>query len=89
MVHAVRVRHIGDFKERVTEIRAWLDKNAIKPRFFEHSSGGPGTAFSVAFEKKADAEAFAEAFHGHVLRDDPHGNPLWIVPSKGDHDHKV
>lgn len=82
MVHPVRVRHIGNFDERKAELQQWLESNQIKPRFFEHSSGAPGVVFHVAFDEKGDAEAFAAAFSGHVLGDDPQGHALWGEPQQ-------
>jgi hypothetical protein len=52
----------------MAEIRAWLDHEHIQPSIFRLSLMPDGTIFRVEFNAMREAEAFARAFGGQVIR---------------------
>lgn len=79
MLYTVEVRRIGaDLAASMVEMRTWLDQRGINATEFDHSSGGPGITFRVAFRQEADAIAFAKAFRGRLNNgEDADGIVLW------------
>jgi hypothetical protein len=50
------------------QIRTWLDHERVQPSAFRLMPGG--TVFRVEFNAMREAEAFARAFPGEVIRDE-------------------
>ena len=69
-MYVVEFRHDGDgLAEPMADIRTWLDHQRIQPSVFRLSLMPGGTMFHLEFKTASDAEAFAEAFDGQVIRD--------------------
>jgi hypothetical protein len=79
MLYTVKIPHIGGLAERMAEMRIWLDNHRVEPAFFDHSRGGPGVSFLLAFNGEHDARDFADAFRGHFEPIDAVGAALWGV----------
>jgi hypothetical protein len=79
MLYIVEVRRIGiSLAVSMAEMRTWFDHHRIDPAEFDHSSGGPGITFRIAFHSEAAALAFARAFHGRFNNGvDPNGAAFW------------
>jgi hypothetical protein len=68
-MHAVEFFHEGDgLAEPMEQIRTWLDHERIQPSVFRLSLISGGTVFRVEFNARREAEAFARAFGGEVIR---------------------
>ena len=68
-MYVVEFRHDGDgLAEPMADIRTWLDHQRIQPSVFQLSLIPRATIFQ--FKAASDAEAFAEAFDGQVIRDE-------------------
>jgi hypothetical protein len=50
------------------QIRTWLDHERVQPSVFRLSLIPGGTVFRVEFNAMREAEAFARAFGGQVIR---------------------
>ena len=68
-MHVVEVRRDGDgLAEPMADIRTWLDHQRIQPSVFRLSLTPGATVFHLEFKAASDAEAFAQAFDGQVIR---------------------
>ena len=68
-MYAVEFFHEGDgLAEPMEQIRTWLDHEHIQPSVFRLSLIPGGTVFHVEFNAMEEAEAFARAFDGQVIR---------------------
>ena len=77
MPYTIEVRRIGaDLAASMAGMRMWLDDNRMTPTEFDHSTGGPGIAFRLAFPAEREALAYAEAFRG-TLNDGR--EPQWVL----------
>ncbi len=79
MVYLVDVRRIGgdSLVTLMGEMRTWLEHARIEPAEFDHSSNGIGTVIRAGFHDMQAAVAFAEAFGGRLIGDDPGSAILW------------
>ena len=70
-MYVVEFRHDGDgLAEPMADIRTWLDQQRIQPSVFRLSLMPGGTIFHLEFKAASDAEAFAEAFDGQVIKNE-------------------
>src|SRR5438874_13632752 len=70
-MYVVQFRHDGDdLAEPMADIRTWLDHQHIQPSVFRLSLISGATIFRLEFKGASDAETFAEAFDGQVIRDE-------------------
>jgi len=70
MVHIVEVRRDGEaLATPMVQMQTWLDAARIQPTIFRMSLLPGGTIFRVEFMAASEAEAFARAFAGRVIRD--------------------
>jgi len=70
-MYVVEFRHDGDgLAEPMADIRSWLDHQRIQPSVFQLSLIPRATIFHLEFKAASDAEAFAEAFDGQVIKND-------------------
>ena len=68
-MYAVEFFHEGDgLAEPMEQIRTWLDHEHVQPSIFRLSLMPGGTVFRVEFYAMREAEAFARAFSGEVIR---------------------
>jgi hypothetical protein len=68
-MYVAEIHHNGDgFAEPMEQIRTWLDHKRIQPSVFRLSLMPGGTIFRVEFNAVSEAEAFARAFGGQVIR---------------------
>jgi hypothetical protein len=68
-MYAVEFFHEGDgLAEPMEQIRTWLDHEHVQPSVFRLSLMLGGTVFRVEFNAMREAEAFARAFGGQVIR---------------------
>jgi hypothetical protein len=68
-MYAVEFFHEGDgLAEPMEQIRTWLDHEQIQPSVFRLSLIPGGTVSRVEFNAMEEAEAFARAFDGQVIR---------------------
>jgi hypothetical protein len=78
MTHLVEIRYIaGEPAGLTAEMQAWLERRQISVEEFASSSGCPGVAFRIAFLRRRDAAAFADAFGGRIATADPQGEVQW------------
>jgi hypothetical protein len=84
MLHIAEVRCIGTDLTPIAEMRSWLDQHGLESVSVEHSRGGPGITFRIAFASPEDARAFAQAFNGHCQGGDLSGSSLWHIPTRAD-----
>jgi hypothetical protein len=74
-MYVVEFYYEGDgLAEPMAEIRTWLDREHIQPSVYRLSLIPGGTIFRLEFKTVGEAEAFARAFDGQVIRDDRTGN---------------
>ena len=70
-MYVVEFHHDGDgLAEPMADIRTWLDRERIQPSVFQLSLIPRATIFHLEFKAAGDAEAFAEAFDGQVIREE-------------------
>src|SRR5437588_11656063 len=70
-MYVVQFRHDGDdLAEPMADIRTWLDHQRMQPSVFRLSLISGATIFRLEFKDASDAETFAEAFDGQVIRDE-------------------
>ncbi len=68
MLHTVEIRIVdGDLPAAMSRMRIWLDHRRIETDVFR-SVGSPATTFRLEFKSEDEAEAFADAFGGRLLR---------------------
>jgi hypothetical protein len=68
-MYVVEIHHNGDgLVEPMEHIRTWLDHEHLQPSVFRLSLMPGGTVFRVEFNAMREAEAFAGAFGGQVIR---------------------
>jgi hypothetical protein len=72
MALVVEVQRDGeDLAVPMEKMRTWLDNQRIQPTAFRLSLLPGATIFRVEFRAASDAEAFARAFAGQVVGDEP------------------
>ena len=66
----VKFFHQGDgLAEPMEQMRTWLDNEHVQPSVFRLSLIPGGTVFRMEFNAICEAEAFARAFGGQVIRE--------------------
>jgi hypothetical protein len=69
MLHVVEIRHGEDALARISAtMRKWSDSGEAQPSTYRYSLFGTATVVQVGFELEAQANAFARASGGTVLR---------------------
>ena len=69
MLHAVEIRFPGEnFRDVVLRVKGWLDEADAQPTAFRYWLDEPHSVMRVNFELEKQAQAFAQAFSGVVLR---------------------
>jgi hypothetical protein len=68
MLHAVEIRFCGEnIQELLSRIRSWCARTEAQPTTFRYWLSEPDSLLRVNFERKEQADAFAQAFDGLVL----------------------
>ncbi len=69
MLHTVEIPLVhGDLPAAMSRMRMWLDHRRIETNVFRCSGGLPATTLRLEFKSEDEAEAFADAFGGRLLR---------------------
>jgi hypothetical protein len=69
MLHAVEIRFAGEkHRDVISRVRGWLDDENGQPTTFRYWLDEPDSVLRVNFELEEQAQAFAQAFRGVVLR---------------------
>ncbi|HEV8030583.1 MAG TPA: hypothetical protein VGP42_06145 [Stellaceae bacterium] len=71
-MHIVEIRRRGGtLAGPMAAMRTWLDVHRVEPKLFQFSIISAGVIFSLQFQNGGDAAAFARAFGGEVIGDQP------------------
>ena len=64
-MHTITIRVPGgDFAERITAMRIWLDEHRFEPSRFKYSEEGNDILIDVSFKVADEAAAFSARFNG-------------------------
>jgi hypothetical protein len=69
MLHVVEIRFAGEnHRHVISRVRGWFDDENGQPTTFRYWLDEPDSVLRVNFEREEQAQAFAQAFRGVVLR---------------------